>query len=286
MYTVALGYCYKTSDFNLNPKSFTEPASEKRRTFGSVCGTAYTFTDNGVCYSNVAKNGVATGVLSGGREPKSADTDKEKAARCSAPPGNWQNFWTLTIETQNIDKSLGTPVSQGCSVGKLRVISSGSVESVVIDISTEAALDPNYFLITKDLIIGTGKSAITVIKGDITAAKKEASCSSSSQYQVYTTKAACITKGTFTKCNNVEFKDAPSCKDSSHTWYGFGKQGPSGTTIIPLTTEFVEDFDTKCVVGSNEKCNKDERNLFGTIDINYGYYGESSCDTCQAGLSM
>ena len=229
---------------------------------------------------------MATNVLSGGREPKSTDTEAANKEKCSAPPGNWQNFWTLTITKQNIDKSLGTPVSQGCSVGTLRVISSGSVDTVVIDISTEAALISDYFKTTEDVIIGTGKSAITVSKDFIKAAKKEASCSSKGQFLIYTTEAACITKGTFTKCNNVAFGDAVSCEDSSHTWYGFGKQDPSGTTIIPLTTEFVEDFDTKCADGSNEKCNKDERNLFGNIDINYGYYGESSCDTCQAGLSM
>jgi len=233
---------------------------------------------------------VATGVLTGGREPKSADTDKEKISKCSAPPGNWQNFWTLIIKIQNIDAKLGTSVSQGSSVGTLRVISSGSVKKVVIDILTPSVT----FTTTEDLIIGTGTSAITVKKEDITAIEgkeksttvPDASCSSSGQFFVYTTEAACVTKGMYSECNNVAFIDAASCTDGSHEWHGFGKQDQSGTTVIPLTTEYVEDFDNKCVDGSNEKCNKDERNLFSKIDINYGYYGESSCDTCQAGLSM
>jgi len=233
---------------------------------------------------------VATGILAGGREPKIGESEAEKIAKCSAPPGNWQNFWTLIIKDQNIDAKIGTPVSQGCTVGTLRVILSGSVKKVVIDI-----LSPSVkFTTTKDLIIGTGTSAITVKKEDITAIEgkdksttvPDASCSSSGQFLVYTTKEACITKGTFSQCNNVDFIDAATCTDGSYTWYGFGKQGPSSTTVIPITTEYVEDFDNKCVKDSNEKCNKDERNLFSKIDINYGYYGESSCDTCQAGLSM
>ena len=102
----------------------------------------------------------------------------------------------------------------------------------------------------------------------------------------YTSELACETKGTFSQCSNTAFTNQADCIDSSNKWHGFGDSGPSGTTTtIPLTTTFNEIFDgTDC--DTEGSCYKTERNLFGNIDINYGYKGSDSCESCPSGLSI